>query len=220
MSEEQDILDLIDELIEKIEEEENVMYICDDCSISDSTVKGQKSKTKENQRDLYLCSHCSIKRKEEAEKVLKDLENLAVEVEERLQAIENTERELDQWRDEQLQKNRDFWDEYRRQVENFSACRIRTLQYEYEIKQNQTENILKRLRKAKYLSENLPKLSSNENNLFSNGLMNLIQSEEFQLFLLKNHEDSYSIEDKQEFIDYIQQLSCLDQFVFSDEIFE
>ena len=51
-----------------------------------------------------------MKRKQEAEKVLKDLESLAVEVEERLQAIENTERELDQWRDEQLQKNRDFWD--------------------------------------------------------------------------------------------------------------
>lgn len=115
MSFEEEIVDLLDELIEQIENE-NVLYICDDCSICDSTVKRQRTKsnrtttTIENDRDLFLCSDCSLKRKQEAEKVLKDLESLAVEVEERLQAIENTERELDQWRDEQLQKNRDFWD--------------------------------------------------------------------------------------------------------------
>lgn len=117
MSIEEDIVDLLDELIEQIEDE-NVLYICDDCSICDFTVKRQRTKsnrtttttTTENDRDLFLCSDCSLKRKQEAEKVLKDLESLAVEVEERLQAIENTERELDQWRDEQLQKNRDFWD--------------------------------------------------------------------------------------------------------------
>jgi hypothetical protein len=52
----------------------------------------------------------SSKRDNDSEKVLNDLECLAHQVEERLQAIENTERELDQWRDQQLQKNRDFWD--------------------------------------------------------------------------------------------------------------
>ncbi|CAF4647066.1 unnamed protein product, partial [Rotaria magnacalcarata] len=59
---------------------------------------------------LSLCDNCAKKRHDDAQKVLQDLEHLAHEVEQRLQAIENTERELDQWRDTQLQKNRDFWD--------------------------------------------------------------------------------------------------------------
>ena len=44
------------------------------------------------------------------ERLLKEFQLLSEEVEERLQLIENTERELDRWRDEQLHKNRIFWD--------------------------------------------------------------------------------------------------------------
>jgi len=131
-----DVIYIIDQLIEEIDQENDSINICDDCSIIDSSVKRQnRSQRETTTRDLYLCLNCSSKRHNDAEKVLQDLESLAHEVEERLQAIENTERELDQWRDAQLQKNRDFWDEYRRQVENFSACRIRTLQYEYTMRQ-------------------------------------------------------------------------------------
>ena len=43
MSIEEDIVDLLDELIEQIEDE-NVLYICDDCSICDFTVKRQRTK--------------------------------------------------------------------------------------------------------------------------------------------------------------------------------
>jgi len=93
------------ELIDQIEN----VNICSDCSIIDSSVKRQ-NRSERSKIDLYLCENCSSKRHEDAEKVLKDLENLAIEVEQRLQSIENTERELDQWRDQQLQKNRDFWD--------------------------------------------------------------------------------------------------------------
>jgi hypothetical protein len=115
MSEEnldEDVLYIIDRLIDEIDEENE--YICDDCSRIDSSVKRQnrceRGKTTDDNEDLYLCENCSQKRHDDAQKVLKDLESLAHEVEQRLQAIENTERELDQWRDQQLQKNRDFWD--------------------------------------------------------------------------------------------------------------
>jgi reverse gyrase len=91
----EDVLYIIHQLVESID-------TCDDCSMIDSSVKRHE--------DLNLCDNCRSKRHEDAQKVLKDLESLAHEVEERLQAIENTERELDQWRDAQLQKNRDFWD--------------------------------------------------------------------------------------------------------------
>lgn len=107
-----EILHLIDQLLDDIEYEDTD-HICDDCSIIDSTVKRQnrsQNSTTDNSHELYLCSTCSQKRHEDAQKVLKDLETLAHEVEQRLKAIENTERELDQWRDQQLQKNRDFWD--------------------------------------------------------------------------------------------------------------
>jgi hypothetical protein len=43
---------------------------------------------------------------------------LSEEVEERLEAIENSSRQLDQWRDEQLNKNRLFWDGKTRRVES------------------------------------------------------------------------------------------------------
>lgn len=44
------------------------------------------------------------------ENLLKEFQDLSSQVEQRLQFIENTERQLDRWRDRQLQKNRIFWD--------------------------------------------------------------------------------------------------------------
>jgi uncharacterized protein YlaI len=107
----EDVLYIVHQLVEQIDDE-NALYICDDCSIIDSSVKRQiRSERSTNSNiEIYLCENCSEKRHHDAEKVLKDLESLAHEVEERLQSIENTERELDQWRDQQLQKNRLFWD--------------------------------------------------------------------------------------------------------------
>ena len=103
-----DVLDILNEIIEEIEDEN--VYECNDCSIIDESVKRKRRRKDSNNIDLYLCENCSKKRHDDAQKVLQDLESLAHEVEQRLQAIENTERELDQWRDAQLQKNRDFWD--------------------------------------------------------------------------------------------------------------
>lgn len=114
MSEEnidEEVINILNQIIDEIEYED-IDHICDDCSVIDATVKRQNrsQRTTDNSNELYLCLNCSQKRHEDAQKVLRDLESLAQEVEQRLQAIENTERELDQWRDQQLQKNRDFWD--------------------------------------------------------------------------------------------------------------
>lgn len=104
----------MDELIERVitrVQAEQWLDICDDCFIRDESVRRQDQFSgEEDEVHLYLCDPCSKKRKDQAEQVLEDLQCLAREVEERLEAIENTERELDQWRDDQLQKNRDFWD--------------------------------------------------------------------------------------------------------------
>ncbi|CAF1689001.1 unnamed protein product, partial [Adineta ricciae] len=163
-----------------------------------------------------LCDNCEEKRHLDAQKVLQDLESLAFEVEQRLKAIENTERELDQWRDAQLQKNREFWDEYRRQVENFSSCRIRTLQYEYTMRQLKTDRIMKRLKRAKYIGEHIKEFYDKFTNLFSSDFLQLISSEQFQnqfSLFLSNNEENTSYEQRKEFLDQLEQLSCLDQIL-------
>jgi hypothetical protein len=111
----EDVFYLVYQLVEQIDAENEYIHQCDDCSIIDSSVKRQSRSergrtTTDSNIILYLCDNCSEKRHNDAQKVLEDLESLAHEVEQRLQAIENTEKELDQWRDTQLQKNRDFWD--------------------------------------------------------------------------------------------------------------
>lgn len=95
--------DLVDQVIVQLSAE-NISEFCEDCAVTNETVEYDIRIRK------TLCSDCVRKRDEEREKVLEDLQNLANEVEQRLEAIENTERELDQWRDAQLQKNRYFWD--------------------------------------------------------------------------------------------------------------
>ncbi|CAF0885226.1 unnamed protein product [Adineta steineri] len=131
-------------------------------------------------------------------------------------------RKLDQWRDAQLQKNRDFWDEYRRQVENFSACRIRTLQYEYTMRQLKTQRIMKRLKRAKYIGEHIDKLRDELIHLFQPSFVDLILSEQFQhqfsLFLSTNDENSTS-EQRKEFLEQIEQLSCLDKIIIPGDQF-
>ena len=114
----EDVFYILYQLVEQINEENEYIHQCDDCSIIDSSVKRQSRPERERTTTtttdcnivLYLCDNCAEKRHNDAQKVLEDLESLAHEVEQRLQAIENTEKELDQWRDAQLQKNRDFWD--------------------------------------------------------------------------------------------------------------
>lgn len=56
--------------------------------------------------------------------------------------------------------------------------------------------------------------------MISNDLLDLIQQEDFQLFLSKNEQNCISIEDQQEFVRYIEQLSSLDQIHFPDQLFE
>ncbi|UJR24227.1 hypothetical protein I4U23_027194 [Adineta vaga] len=217
----EEISNLLYELIDEID----AIYECDDCSIVDSTVKRQiksQQTTTEATMVSYLCDNCVEKRHINAQKVLQDLESLAYEVEQRLKAIENTEKELDQWRDAQLQKNREFWDEYRRQVENFSSCRIRTLQYEYTMRQLKTERIRKRLKRAKYIGEHIYELSDQLNHLFPLSFINLISSEQFQnqfSLFLSNKEENSTNEQRKEFLDQLEQLAFLDQIIIPGDQF-
>ncbi|CAF1053236.1 unnamed protein product [Rotaria sordida] len=225
---EEDVLYVLHQLVEQMDEENDeynsYVHICDDCSIIDSSVKRQirseRESTTNSNIDIYLCDNCSRKRHDDAQKVLQDLEHLAHEVEQRLQAIENTERELDQWRDAQLQKNRDFWDEYRRQVENFSACRIRTLQYEYTMRQLKTQRIMKRLKCAKYIAENIDQLREQLHDLLQPSLIDLLSSDQFKtqfsLSLSTNDENENStttFDHRRELYQQLEELSCLDKVI-------
>ncbi|CAF3302299.1 unnamed protein product [Rotaria socialis] len=219
----EDVFRVLYQLVEQIHEENEYFRICDDCSIIDSSVKHQIRPEQEAGTNpcfgLSLCDNCAKKRHDDAQKVLQDLEHLAHEVEQRLQAIENTERELDQWRDAQLQKNRDFWDEYRRQVENFSACRIRTLQYEYTMRQLKTQRIMKRLKCAKYIAEHIDQLREQLHELLQPSLIDLLSSDtfkaQFSLFLSTNddNENSTTIDHRRELYQQLEQLSCLDKVI-------
>ena len=190
---------------------------CEDCAVINETVHYDSRIRK------ALCADCIRKRDEERERVLEDLQNLANEVEQRLEAIENTERELDQWRDAQLQKNRYFWDEYRRQVENFSACRIRTLQYEYRLRQSKNDTMLRRLKCAKYLAEHLDQFSPTLDQYFPPTFISLISSETFSnqfSSLLSFVNDSNSVatnallDDGQEILEQLEQFTYLDRIAF------
>ncbi|CAF0828241.1 unnamed protein product [Didymodactylos carnosus] len=228
---------------ENLQSTVNQYNICDDCSICDLTVQLQESQqhhsttTDENNteqqdekpRHLYLCSTCSERRRQQARKVLQDLEKLQQEVEERLSAIEKTERELDEWRDQQLQKNREFWDEYRRQVENFSACRIRTLQYEYQMREMKTQLLMKRLKRAKYIAEHIEQLRDELHIELEPSILELLCSEKLKQnwddIVIPTTESSTTpsatttttpIQDKQKFLDEI----CheLDKLAFLDKL--
>lgn len=244
----EDVLYVLHQLVEQIDEDfelDACVHICDDCSVVNSSVRRQIRPEKETTTDsniaLYLCDSCAQKRHDDAQQVLQDLEHLAHEVEQRLQAIENTERELDQWRDAQLQKNRDFWDgivnsyfskhtikytlllmyfvlEYRRQVENFSACRIRTLQYEYTMRQLKTQRIMKRLKRAKYIAENIEQLREQLYDLIQPSLIDLLASDQFrsQFSTLSSADDENensitTSEDRRELLQQLEELSCLDK---------
>ena len=75
----EDVLHIIHQLVENIEDEyENNCNICDDCSIIDSTVKRQirsdRETTIDSTIDLFLCDNCAQRRRDDAQKVLQDLE--------------------------------------------------------------------------------------------------------------------------------------------------
>jgi len=106
--------------------------------------------------------------------------------------------------------------EYRRQVENFSACRIRTLQYEYTMRQLKTQRIMKRLKRAKYIGEHIDQLRDELTHLLQPTIFDLISSEKFQkefsLFLSTNDENSTN-DERNDFLKQIEQLSCLDKII-------
>lgn len=86
------------------------------------------------------------------------------------------------------------------------------------MKQYKTQLIIKRLKRAKYLSENIDQLRDELNNLLQPSSIELICSEklknQFLLFLSTNDEIStITIDDKKEFFEQIEQLSCLDQII-------
>ncbi len=104
-----------------------------------------------------------------------------------------------------------FWIEYRRQIENFSACRIRNLQYAYRIKEIRNETILKRVKRAKYLYSNLDKFGDQLNDFIK---PELIYSKEFQLFLFNYDFNSSTIDLSNELF---EQLSNFDSIIFPNE---
>ena len=107
------------------------------------------------------------------------------------------------------------FEEYRRQVENYSSSRIRTLQYQYQIKQMNNELILKRLKSAKYLSENFDKYGEQLIHFIDSSLIHFITSEHFlqqcQIFLSDDQSNNFQLTDQQ-----IQQLSPLDHIHILD----
>jgi hypothetical protein len=109
--------------------------------------------------------------------------------------------------------------EYRRQVENFSSCRIRTLQYEYTMRQLKSQQIMKRLKRAKYIAEHIDQLRDQCNQLLQPSLIHLLSSDKFQnqfsLFLSTNDENDNTTnnDDRKELLEQLEHLSCLDSLI-------
>lgn len=113
--------------------------------------------------------------------------------------------------------------EYRRQVENFSACRIRTLQYEYTMRQLKTQRIMKRLKCAKYIAENIDELREQLYELLQPSLIDLLSSDtfktQFSLLLSTNDENENSaatvttFDNRRELYQQLEELSCLDKVI-------
>ena len=101
------------------------------------------------------------------------------------------------------------FEEYRRHVENYSSCRIRTLQYEYQLKEMKNELIVKRLKCAKYLSENFDEHREELIEMIDPWIIHLITSEDFlhqcERFFSNEQSNNFQLTDEQ-----IEQLSPLD----------
>ncbi len=85
-----------------------------------------------------------------------------------------------------------------------------------------SEQIIKRLKCAKYFSENIHLLTNQLNDLFQPSFIHFLSSDKFKnhfsLFLSTNEDYSTTtMDEKKEFLEYIEQLSCLDQFNFPDD---
>lgn len=118
---------------------------------------------------------------------------------------------------------RDFLLEYRRQVENFSACRIRTLQYEYRLRQLKNDTILRRLKCAKYLAEHFDQFSSSLEQFLTPKFISLISSETFSKqfssllsFITDPNQVATNtlVDEGQEILEQLEQFSYLDRLCF------
>lgn len=92
------------------------------------------------------------------------------------------------------------------------------------MKQLKTKLIIKRLKRAKYLAENIDQLRDQLNNFLQPSSIDFICSEklknQFLMFLSTNEQNStITIDDKKEFFQQIEQLSCLDHIILPDEDF-
>ena len=81
---------------------------------------------------------------------------------------------------------------------------------------------MKRLKRAKYIGEHIDQLRDELNHLFQTSFLDLISSDKFQnqfsLFLSTNEENSTS-EERKEFLEQIEQLSCLDKILIPGDQF-
>ena len=80
---------------------------------------------------------------------------------------------------------------------------------------------MKRLKRAKYIGEHINELYDKLMDLFPSDFLQLISSEQFQnqfSIFLSNNEENTSYEQRKEFLDQLEQLSCLDQiFIPGDQ---
>jgi hypothetical protein len=87
------------------------------------------------------------------------------------------------------------------------------------MRQLKTQRIMKRLKRAKYLSEHIDQLRDQLNNFLQPSLIDLLSSDklknQFSLFLSTNDENSSTttIDDRKEFLEQIEQLSSLDKII-------
>jgi hypothetical protein len=106
-------------------------------------------------------------------------------------------------------------------VENFSACRIRTLQYEYTIRQIKNQTIIKRLKRAKYLSDHIDQLKDELNQFIQPQVIHLLSSDtlriQLDLFLSSNQLNSITTEDRKQLFQQLEELSCLDSIIIPED---
>jgi len=85
---------------------------------------------------------------------------------------------------------------------------------------------MKRLKRAKYIAEHIDQLRDQLSNLLQPSLIDLLSSDkikdQFSLFLSTNDENSSTtttttIDDRKEFLEQIEQLSCLDQIIIPED---
>ena len=86
-----------------------------------------------------------------------------------------------------------YFEEYRRQVENFSSSRLRTLEYDFTRREELHERLLRRLKCAQYLHEHLHLVDEQ----FPSGLIDFLSKVDLDTVSMSNVEqlEEYSILD-------------------------